>query len=69
MFGSVERGPPALQFAPLAGGFDPLLDFAHRVEILVELALVGRADLAAHVAGVFEHGVEHALVAAAELRL
>ena len=42
---------------------DPLLDVADRIEILVELALVGRADLPAQVAGVGQHGVEHALVA------
>ena len=45
MFGLVERRPPALQLALLAGLLDALLDLADGVEVLVELALVGRADL------------------------
>ncbi len=64
MLGWVERRAPALQFPLFAGGGDALLDVADRVEIFVQLALIGRADLAAQVAGVFQHGVQHALVAA-----
>ena len=64
MFGlsSVGRQPCSSPFLPAL--LDALLDVADRVEILVELALVGRADVAAQVVGVGQHGVEHALVAA-----
>ncbi len=65
MLGLVSVGPPALQLAAPAGAVDALLDFADGVEILVELALIGRADLAAEVVGVGEDGIEHALVALA----
>ncbi len=64
MLGLFEGGPQALQLAAAAGSVDPLLDFAHRIEILVELALIARADCAAEIAGIGEHRVEHALVAA-----
>ncbi len=41
---------------------DPLLDRAHPVEVLVEPLAVGRAEVAAEVAGFFAHKVEHAPV-------
>ena len=65
----VECRSPALQFAPLAGVFDPLLDVAHRVEIFVELPLVAGADLAAEPLGIRQHRVQHALVAGRHLIL
>jgi hypothetical protein len=58
-----------LQFAALAGPLDPLLDLAHRVQVLVQLLLVRLADVPAEVAGVGQHGVQHALVALLPLSL
>ena len=67
ILGLVERGPPALELAAPAGAVDPLLDFASGIEILVQFALIGRADLAAEVLGVGEDGIKHAAVALAGL--
>ena len=50
MLGAVERGPPALQTAGLAGPFDLLLHFADRGQIFVEPALIGPADAVAQAA-------------------
>ena len=59
---SVGRQPCNSPFLPAL--LDALLDVAHGVEVFVELALVGRADVPAQVLRVGQHGVEHALVAA-----
>ena len=47
-----EGRPPSLKLAPAARALDSLLDFTHRIEIFVELALVARADRAAEIVGV-----------------
>ena len=59
----VERRAPALQLTTLSRGFDALLDVAHGVEILVQLLLVGLADVTAEISGVIKHGIEYAAVA------
>src|SRR5436190_2196835 len=56
-FGGVRR----LDLRQLGGALDSLLDVAHGREILVELPLIGGAQFAAQVAGIFPDEIEHTL--------
>jgi hypothetical protein len=47
--GTGQRRAPALQLASLAGLVQPLFEFAHGIQILVQPLLIGAADVAAEV--------------------
>jgi len=53
-----------LQFSLLSGLFDPLLDLADQVQVLIELALIARTDFAPNTTRLAQDSVEDAAITA-----